>query len=105
MGPEHQLCILAGSPMSMILCRRENHYEVIGDCFVNGIMEGEAVEALRSSLSHEGPFGTIKMLPTLDDFMNSHPIAAEVVRKFQEETPAVFHQQTKLLKEIEFDIR
>jgi hypothetical protein len=104
MSPGHQLCVLAGSPMPVILSREGHQYEFIGDCFVDGIMEGEAVEAARSGLSHEGPLGAIKTFPTLDDYANSHPSAAELVRKFQEETLAAWHQQTTLLKEMEFDI-
>jgi hypothetical protein len=91
--------------MPVILCPRGDYYEFIGDCYVDGIMEGEAIEALRSGLPYEGPLGTIKTLPTLDDYMNSHPSAVEVVRKFQKETLAAFHQQTTILTEIEFDIR
>jgi hypothetical protein len=105
MKPGHQLCILAGSPMPVILCQRGDHYEFIGDCFVDGIMEGEAIEALKSGLSHEGPLGIIKTLPALDDYMKSYPAAEEVVKKFQEETLAAFHQETMGLKEIDFNIR
>lgn len=103
--PGHQLCVLAGSPMPVLLSRREDHYKFIGDFYVDGLMEGEAVEASRSGLSHEGPLDLIKALPTLGDYMHSHPLATEMVLKFQEETLAAFHQQTRFLKDIEFGIR
>ena len=91
--------------MPVILCQNGDHYEFIGDCFVDGIMEGEAVEASRSGLPLEGSLGASNTLPILDDYINPRPLAMEVIRKLQEENLRALHQQTTILKEVEFDIQ
>ena len=105
MKPGHELCVLAGSPMPVILNPEENYHEFIGDCFVDGIMEGEAVEALRSGLSIAGPSGKITTLPILEEYVHLHPSAEGLVRKLQKEMLTAFYQQMTGLKEVEFDIR
>ena len=105
MKPRHELCVLAGSPMPVILNPEENYHEFIGDCFVDGIMEGEAVEALRSGLSIAGPSGKITTLPILEEYVHLHPSAEGLVRKLQKEMLTAFYQQMTGLKEVEFDIR
>lgn len=42
------VCILDGAPMPFIMrCSKqdENYYELIGKCYIQGIMDGEAVAA------------------------------------------------------------
>jgi hypothetical protein len=40
------VCVLLGCPVPMILRPVHNYYEVIGDIYIDGIMFGEAIEAL-----------------------------------------------------------
>lgn len=40
------ICVLNGSSYPVVLRRKDDHYILIGQCFVLGLMEGEAAEIL-----------------------------------------------------------
>ena len=49
--PGDVVCVLLGGPVPFIL--RENiwgHYSLVGECYVDGIMDGEALNHLRDEL-------------------------------------------------------
>jgi hypothetical protein len=43
---EDLVCILLGCPTPVVLRSVEEHYEYVGDIYVEGIMYGEAMDAL-----------------------------------------------------------
>ena len=42
--PHDKICILAGCNVPLILRPRREHYEIIGECYIHGIMRGEAMQ-------------------------------------------------------------
>ena len=40
------LCILPGCSVPLVLRRRQWHHELIGDCYVHGIMDGEVIDRM-----------------------------------------------------------
>lgn len=80
-------------------------YEFVGECYVDGIMDGEAVEAMRRGLSCEGPLGRVETIPIMEDYVDMHPEALNLVRSVQRQTLEVFREQMAVLKDVEFDIR
>jgi hypothetical protein len=50
----YMICVLLGGRTPFVLRPREDRYELIGPCYVHGIMDGEAMEQLRlRNLEHE----------------------------------------------------
>ena len=45
--PEDRICILAGCKTPLILRPRGNHFQVIGECYIHGIMRGEIANDIR----------------------------------------------------------
>jgi len=37
------MCVIVGCDVPLVLRRVEEHYDLIGDCYVEGIMQGEAM--------------------------------------------------------------
>lgn len=50
------VCILFGGPVPFILKRDGDYYELVGGCYVHGIMYGEAVDMRRGGLLEEQLF-------------------------------------------------
>ncbi len=42
------LCILLGVRVPLVLRQERNHYTIIGDCYVDGVMDGELIEAMEA---------------------------------------------------------
>jgi hypothetical protein len=42
--PEDHICLILGCDVPLVLRPVEDHYELIGDCYVDGIMAGEAMK-------------------------------------------------------------
>ncbi|KAL8369894.1 hypothetical protein RB595_000309 [Gaeumannomyces hyphopodioides] len=75
------VCVLGGAAMPFVLRSRSlgggdaglNGFTVVGECYVDGIMEDEAVEAMRRGGTHRGPMDARKVMlkfyefPKLDD--------------------------------------
>jgi hypothetical protein len=56
-GPEHleegdEVCVLFGADMLFALRRFHEHWRFLGECYVHGLMEGEAINSCREG-SHE----------------------------------------------------
>ena len=41
-----KICILLGCNVPLILRRRGEHHEIIGECYIHGIMRGEAMQGV-----------------------------------------------------------
>ncbi|KAJ9634901.1 hypothetical protein H2199_008765 [Coniosporium tulheliwenetii] len=46
--PTDCVCVLLGASVPFVLRRQENHYLLIGEAYVHGLMYGEAIEMMRS---------------------------------------------------------
>lgn len=44
------ICVLLGCLVPMTLRPVDDHFEVIGDAYLDGVMFGEAIEALRKGI-------------------------------------------------------
>jgi len=44
-----KICVLLGCDIPLIIRQVNNHYVVVGDCFVYGIMKGEAMKDIEES--------------------------------------------------------
>jgi hypothetical protein len=40
------ICVLFGCSLPVVLRKKNGYYNFLGECYVHGIMEGEAVRAL-----------------------------------------------------------
>lgn len=57
---EHDwICILSGNPTPFVLREIENGYTLIGDCYVQGLMDGEATEMVEEG---QRKFETISLI-------------------------------------------
>ncbi|KAH8746879.1 heterokaryon incompatibility protein-domain-containing protein [Hyaloscypha finlandica] len=71
LGPETMskgdvVCVLGGATMIHILRKTGDDFVLVGDCFIDGLMNGEAVTAMQTGLAHIGPLMlTEKFLDTL----------------------------------------
>ena len=52
MEPGDYICVLYGAIVPFILRRRKDHWQLIGECFLPGIMKGECVETTRKTECH-----------------------------------------------------
>ncbi|KAF2733110.1 hypothetical protein EJ04DRAFT_565389 [Polyplosphaeria fusca] len=64
-----RLCILAGHKMPVLLRPKGEKYTFVGDCYVDDVMRGEAVVALREGRRHLGPFGQISNIRGIENFL------------------------------------
>ncbi|KLU87143.1 hypothetical protein MAPG_06147 [Magnaporthiopsis poae ATCC 64411] len=73
------LCVLGGAVMPFILRPRSlcgngdgdgglDGFTVVGDCYVDGLMDDEAVEAMRRGESHRGPLDARKVMAEFYNF-------------------------------------
>ncbi|KAH8590531.1 hypothetical protein B0O99DRAFT_691542 [Bisporella sp. PMI_857] len=67
LGPENMakadtICIFGGATMPHILRKVDEYFVLVGDCFVDNLMDGEAVIAMRKGEVHTGPILTESFL-------------------------------------------
>lgn len=67
LGPETMskgdaVCVLGGATMPHILRKQEGFFELVGDCFIDNLMDGEAVIAMKEEKTHQGPIQTERFL-------------------------------------------
>ena len=42
------LCVISGVKVPLVLRKIDNHYIIIGDCYVDGIMDGEIIPEIQA---------------------------------------------------------
>ena len=112
LGPKNtvagdRLCILAGHKMPVILRPCPSGYIFVGDCYVDGIMWGEAVAAFKEGRAHLGPFGQSTAIPSLEYFPideDKREIVEAAARGFVEDTLRKARERYEKPRETTFSI-
>ncbi|KAL9561256.1 hypothetical protein ACKAV7_014611 [Fusarium commune] len=55
MARDDVICILGGAVMPIVVRPLGDHFRIVGDCYVNGVMDGEAVVEMRQGKALCGP--------------------------------------------------
>jgi hypothetical protein len=50
------ICILYGSQVPFVLRPKNGHYQLIGECYVHGKMDGEVIQDIKYCRFHEEYF-------------------------------------------------
>jgi hypothetical protein len=100
-----RLCVLAGSPMPVILRPNGTGAWFVGDCYVDGLMEGEAGDGVKHERAHYGPLGNIATIPMLDDYAAEHEVARQPLINLQSKVFSLARLQEAPLQEQMFEIR
>ncbi|EPE30488.1 hypothetical protein GLAREA_03455 [Glarea lozoyensis ATCC 20868] len=61
-GSGDVICVLGGADMPFALRRQDGCYTLVGDCYIDDVMEGQAVEAMKMKCSHHGAFDIEKVI-------------------------------------------
>jgi len=67
------VCVLLGGPVPFILRQKKDHYKLVGESYVEGVMDGEALEHHRANLRELG-----HILPPSDNKLVSHAPLEEI---------------------------
>lgn len=49
------VCILGGAGMPIVVRPLADHFGIVGDCYLNGVMDGEATDAMAKRITLSGP--------------------------------------------------
>lgn len=85
--------------MPFVIRKNEGHYNLVGACFVDDIMEGEAVQAMKAGTSPRGLFNPERVLSKLYDFDAFPAEAREVLQEVQEKILERTGKEYDVLKE------
>lgn len=99
MAPGDILCILGGANMPFLIRKNDGHYNLVGPCFVDGVMEGEAVQCMKAGTTHRGPFDPKNLLSKLYDFEAFSPAAREIMEEMEQEILDMTSKEYAVLKE------
>jgi hypothetical protein len=73
-------------------------YRLVGECFVDGIMGGEAVNAMKEGRIHRGPFLPRRLFDKLYRFPSLRKEGKEIIRRMTEEALLLYGQKSKKLQ-------
>ena len=54
--PDDQICVLFGSQVPLVLRKVDDHHVLVGECFVLGLMDGEAITRLEEGKEEQTTF-------------------------------------------------
>jgi hypothetical protein len=77
MRPGDAVYVLAGAEMPFVLRKDAESFRLIGECYVDEIMNGEAVQAMKEGSNLAGSFGVKSLLENLFSFTDLPERAAE----------------------------
>jgi hypothetical protein len=99
------LCVLAGSTLPVVLRAEQSRYRFVGDCFVDDIIGGEVVSAMRKGEGHFGPLGKISAIPSLYSFEASHSARIQnACRSFTADVLSMAKRKYTKLEKTTFEI-
>jgi hypothetical protein len=101
MLPGDIVCVLGGADMPFVIRRTDNDcFTLVGECYVDDIMNGEAVDAARLGKGHRGPFSVEDILEGLFYFPENLPRDSwELMSKAKREILELVHQKYDALRE------
>lgn len=53
--PGDIIAIFLGAPIPQVLRKYDGHYELVGECYVHGVMSGEVLADLREEIAQNVP--------------------------------------------------
>jgi hypothetical protein len=98
-----EVYVLAGSGMPFVLRKEVTEsngilYRLVGECFVDGIMGGEAVNAMKEGRIHRGPFLPHRLFSKLYQFPSLMEGSEEIIRRMTKEALLLYRQKSKKLQ-------
>jgi hypothetical protein len=81
--PGDILCVLGGADMPFIIRKEDSRFRLVGECYVDDIMNGEAVEAAKVGKAHHGPFILADILEGLFNFDEMPEVVPGIVERRQ----------------------
>jgi hypothetical protein len=105
MVPGDVVCVLGGADMPMVLRKNDDCYNLVGECYIDDIMEGQAVKAIKLGKSHRGPFNTRDLIHARLASKLIPEKTREPLQRVQEHLMAVGDEKYAVLKETWIDIR
>jgi hypothetical protein len=86
-----KICVFGGASMPFVLRTflsddaTDNLYNLIGECYIDGIMDGETVDAMKDGCNHCGPFVPQILLEKLYEYPSLKEEGKEMIRKLLDE--------------------
>lgn len=87
----NKICVFGGASMPFVLRTflsdnaTDNLYNLIGECYIDGIMDGETVDAMKDGCNHCGPFVPQILLEKLYEYPSLKEEGKEMIRKLLDE--------------------
>jgi hypothetical protein len=84
--PGDILCVLGGADMPFIIRKEDSRFRLVGECYVDDIMNGEAVEAAKVGKAHHGAFILADILEGLFNFDEMPEVVQELLKDVKKDT-------------------
>lgn len=110
MLPGDEVYVLAGAGMPFVLRKEVTEkdgilHRLVGECFVDGIMDGEAVNAMKDGRIHSGPFSPRRLFDKLYQCPSLREEGKEMIRRMTDEVLQLYWQKSKKLQLSSVEIR
>lgn len=99
MLPGDVLCILGAADMSFVSRKEGSCFRLIGECYVDDLMNGEVIDAANDGKSHRGPFALEQLLDKLFNFDTAPEIVRESLSSVKRDVFEAQQTEYKLLRE------
>jgi hypothetical protein len=76
--------VLGGAPMLHVLSCVNDEYKLIGDCFIDRLMDGEIVDSMNSKSRPSGPVNVISFLESMKEWLNGQAERKSIKCSFTE---------------------
>jgi hypothetical protein len=83
----------------------EPFHKLVGECFIDGLMDGEAVDAMREQRVHWGPFSPKPLLERLYAFPSLKEDGRQEMKRMMEECIDLNQRSTKSLASVMVELR
>jgi hypothetical protein len=82
MRPGDVVSVLGGAEMPFVIRRNGETFQLIGECYVDDIMDGQACDAANAGKAHQGPFDAacfMEKIFTFEDVLDITDTAMEIL--------------------------